>query len=424
MTTRFLLLAGVIAAAVPALAVDLDRPPIRYGTAPADNRVEALVKKLKAGEATLPHAADHGYLRGLLKELGIPLSSQVLVFSKTSLQRTRIGPKTPRAVYFNDEVAVGFCRRGDVIELTAADPQLGTVFYTLDQDPAQNAAITRQTETCLICHSGSSTQGYPGHLARSVSADRTGELVLSRGSKRVDHATPFADRWGGWYVTGTSGKQAHQGNHVVGGHGAAGRDGTNITDLRPYFTAGDYLTPHSDLVALMVLEHQGEAHNRLTRANFLTRQALAEAAEMNAALGRPAGELSESIRRRIDRACEPAVEYLLFAEEAPLTEPVAGTSGFAVEFTTRGPFDRQGRSLRQFDLKTRMFKYPLSYVVYSKLFDGLPPEAKDRVYRRLWEVLTGKDRSKPFAHLSDADRRACLDILRETKPGLPAYWTE
>ncbi|MBX9585425.1 MAG: hypothetical protein K2X87_34395 [Gemmataceae bacterium] len=425
MTTRLLLLAGaVLVAAPPAAAADLDRPPIQYSTAPADNRVEDLVRKIKSGVITLPRDPDTGYLRGLLQELDIPPSSQVLVFSKTSLQRSRIGPKTPRAVYFNDDVAVGFCRRGDVLELAAADPNLGTVFYTLDQDPIRDAAIARQGENCLICHGGSPTQGFPGHLARSVSADRSGELVLSRGTKRVDHSTPFGDRWGGWYVTGTSGKQSHQGNRVVGGSGPAGRDGTNVTDLRPYFTAGDYPTPHSDLVALMVLEHQGEAHNRLTRANFLTRLALAEEAEMNAALDRPAGTRSESTTRRIDRACEPVVEYLLFSEEAPLTGPVAGTSGFAEEFAARGPFDGQGRSLRQFDLTARMFKYPLSYVVYSKLFDGLPAEAKEQVYRRLWEVLTGKDRSKPFAHLSDADRRDCLEILRDTKPGLPAYWKE
>jgi hypothetical protein len=425
MTTRLLLLAGaVIAAAPPAAAVDLDRPPIQYSTAPADNRVEDLIRKIKDGSVALPRDPDAGYLRGLLKELDVPVSSQVLVFSKTSLQRSRIGPKTPRAIYFNDDVTVGFCRRGDVLELSAADPALGTVFYTLDQDPAKKAAVTREGESCLICHGGSPTQGFPGHLVRSVSADRSGELVLSRGTKRVDHTTPFGDRWGGWYVTGTSGRQTHLGNRVVGGHGPAGRDGTNVTDLRPYFTAGDYLTPHSDLVALMVLEHQGEAHNRLTRANFLTRLALAEEAEMNAALGRPAGERSESTSRRIDRACEPVVEYLLFADEAPLTGPVAGTSGFAEEFAARGPFDAKGRSLREFDLKARMFKYPLSYVVYSKLFDGLPAEARDRVYRRLWEVLTGRDRSKPFAHLSDEDRRACREILRETKPGLPAYWQE
>jgi hypothetical protein len=259
-----------------------------------------------------------------------------------------------------------------------------------------------------------------------VSPDVRGELVLSRGSKRVDHSTPVEDRWGGWYVTGTSGKQEHMGNQVVGGwpwaEKGAQPPGENVTDLKPYFTAANYLTPHSDLVALMVLEHQGEVMNRLTRANFQTRQALHEQAELNKAFGDPPTTRSESITKRIHWACEPVVKYLLFCEEAKLTEPVAGTSGFAKEFAARGPFDAKKRSLREFDLKSRMFKYPLSYVVYSKQFDGLPAEAKARVYLRLWEVLTGKDTSKDFAHLSAADRRAALEILCDTKPDLPGYW--
>lgn len=415
----------VVLASAPAF--DLDLPPINYATATPDNAVAPLAAHVRSGKVVLKHDDDHGYLASLLGHLDIPLSSQVLVFSKTSMQRSRIGPKTPRAIYFNDDVTVGFCRRGDVIEIATADPVLATAYYTLDQNPAGGAAFKRETESCLLCHASSANQGLPGHLIRSVSVDRTGELLLARGTKRVDHSTPFADRWGGWYVTGTSGKQTHQGNRVYAGRadesaGSDASDGSNVTDLKPYFTAADYPTPHSDVVALMVLEHQGEGHNRLARANLLTRTALAEQADLNRAFGRPAGERSEGITRRIHGACEPLVEYLLFGEEAPLTGAVAGTSGFAKEFTARGPFDAKGRTLREFDLRTRLFRYPLSYLVHSRAFDGLPPEAKERVYRRLWEVLSGKDRSKAFAHLSAADRAAVSDILRATMRDLPAYW--
>lgn len=412
--------------ALPAVAGDLESPPINYSTAEPKNVVSEFQKKLKAKTVTLKAGDEFGYLQAVLKALDVPASSQLLVFSKTSLQRSRIGPKTPRAIYFNDEVAVGYCRGGDVLEVAAADPDLGTVFYTVDQDTSSAPAFTRQTENCLICHGSSRNQGFPGSLVRSVSADRTGEMVLSRGSKTVDHSTPLEDRWGGWYVTGTSGKQTHQGNTIVGGWSWAEKDNQpaneNVTDLKPYFTAADYLTPHSDLVALMVLEHQGETQNRLTRAGFLTRQALHEQEELNKAFGDPPGTRRESITRRIEKACEPAVQYLLFCDEAKLTDAVAGTSDFAAEFAARGPFDARKRSLRQFDLKTRLFKYPLSYLVYSKQFDGLPAEAKDRIYLRLWEVLSGKDTSKAFSHLSQDDRAAVLDILRDTKPDLPAYW--
>ena len=427
MTIRHALaVALLVSGGPPASAADLDALPIRYATAETDNAVTRLERQHKAKTAELKADDEFGYLKSLLAALDIPASSQVLVFSKTSLQRSRIGPKTPRAIYFNDDIAVGFCRTGEVLEVAASDPNLGTVFYTLDQRPDRAPRFTRQTETCLICHGSSASQGFPGHLIRSVSPDMHGELVLSRGTKRVDHSTPFEDRWGGWYVTGTSGKQEHMGNQVVGGWPWAEKGaqpaGENVVDLKPYFTAANYLTPHSDLVALMVLEHQGEMQNRLTRANFQTRQALHEQAELNKAFGDPPATRNESITKRIHWACESVVKYLLFCEEVKLTEPVAGTSGFAKEFAARGPSDAKKRSLREFDLKTRMFKYPLSYLIYSKPFDGLPAEAKARVYLRLWEVLTGKDTSKDFEHLSKDDRRAVLEILRDTKPGLPAYW--
>jgi hypothetical protein len=419
-------LAIILLWVLPVAAGDLDAPPIEYGKAKGENVVTRLEAALKDKSVLAKPDDEFGYLKAVLKAFDVPASSQVLVFSKTSLQRSRIGPKTPRAIYFNDDVTVGFCRGGDVGEVAAADPQLGTVFYTFDQDTTSPLAFTRQTENCLICHGSSRNQGFPGHLIRSVSADKSGEMVLSRGSKTVDHSTPFEDRWGGWYVTGTSGKQTHQGNRIVGGWNWAEKDqqpaGENVTDLKPYFTVANYLTPHSDLVALMVLEHQGEAQNRLTRAAFVTRQALHEQAELNKSFGDPPGTRRESITKRINWACEAVVKYLLFCEEAKLTEEVAGTSDFAKEFAARGPFDTKKRSLRQFDLKTRMFKYPLSYVIYTKQFDGLPAEAKERVYLRLWQVLTGNDTAKEFAHLSEGDREAVTDILRDTKTDLPEYW--
>jgi hypothetical protein len=413
-----------LAFAVSASAVGLDRPPINYSSATSSDAIAAFFQKVRSGQAAMEWNDDSGYLSSLLKNLDIPLSSQVLVFSKTSLQRARISPKTPRAIYFNDEVAIGYCYRGSVLEIAAADAKLGMVFYTADQESGKGATITRQTESCLIRHGSSANQGFPGYLARSVSAGRSGEPVFSRGSKRVDHTTTFADRWGGWYVTGKSGRQTHQGNRLCDARSGepVGNDGTNVLDLKPFFTVAHYLTPHSDLVALMVLEHQGEAYNRLTRANFLTRVALYEQADLNKAFGRPANERSESITRRIQSACEPLVQYLLFCDEAPLTEAVTGTSAFAKEFTARGPFDSRGRTLREFDLRSRMFRYPMSYLIHSRAFDGLPAEAREQVYLRLWEVLSGKDQTKQFAHLTAADRQAVLEILRETKKGLPGYW--
>lgn len=409
-----------------ATAVDLDRKPIEYSTADAHNPVERLQERLNDGRTQLRYEEGTGYLRSLLHELNVPQSSQMLVFSKTSLQRQRINPRTPRAVYFGDDAYLGYCQKGDVLEVTAVDPQLGAVFYSLSQKKTDKPRFLRQTDNCLICHASSFNQGYPGHLARSVFADGMGLPLLASGTYRIDHSSPLRQRWGGWYVTGDSGKQTHLGNLIVRGNPRPddidNSANVNATNLDRYFKVSPYLTPHSDIVALMVMEHQTEMHNRLLRANFQARIALHDETDFNKALGRPADYRSENTLSRIKNAGEPVVQYLLFCDETQLTDPIKGTSGFTEEFAKRGPHDDKGRSLRQFDLKRRLFAYPCSYAIYSEAFDALPGAVKDYILRRVWEVLSGKDTSKEFAHLSDGDRLAILEILRATKANLPDYW--
>jgi hypothetical protein len=404
---------------------DFDRPPINYSTSDPADAVSRLQKRLDAGELKLKFEDEHGYLPAVLQALDVPTSSQMLVFSKTSMQRDRISPRTPRALYFNDEVYVGFCRLGNVLEIAATDPQLGPVYYTLDQEPDAKPTFKRQTENCLICHTARS-QGTPAHLVRSVFTDRDGHPVLSEGSYLIDHASPLEHRWGGWYVTGTHGGQSHLGNHVVPRRPAPAdlknTDGLNVTDLKGRIDPGAYLSPHSDLVALMVLEHQAEMQNRLTAANYQTRLAHRDADVLNDLDNAPRGRLTEGTARRVDSAAEQLVQYLLFSGEARLTAEMNGTSSFATDFAARGPRDGKCRSLRDFDLKTRLFKYPCSYLIYSEAFDALPGSVKERVYRRLWDVLTGKDTGKEYAHLTAEDRRAIREILSGTKQGLPDYW--
>jgi hypothetical protein len=406
--------------------MDLDRDPVRYSTAPANNTITRLQERIDAGKARLSYEENFGYLPSLLRELKIPLSSQMLVFSKTSMQQRRIGPRTPRALYFADDAYIGFCQKGTVIEVTAVDPQLGSVFYTLEQKPNRRPQLTRQTETCLTCHGSSHNDGLPGHMARSLFVDESGYGILSAGSTRVDHTTPLEKRWGGWYVTGTSGKQKHLGNLISEDREQPEQvdntQGVNVTRLSDRFNTAAYLTPHSDIVALMVMEHQTAVHNLLTRANFLTRWAVQDAVELNKALGKPADYQWESTQRRIKNAGDPLVKFLLLGGEAPLAESIRGTSGFSEEFAKQGPRDSHGRSLRDLDLKKRLFRYPCSYLVYSPSFDALPAPVRDYVLHRLHDVLTGKDTSTDFAHLSAADRQAILEILVETKANLPAYW--
>jgi hypothetical protein len=397
---------------------EFEQEPIRYSQSKPENRVSRLVERIKAGETKLAHEEHFGFLRSLLAELEVPVESQMLVFSKTSLQRHRIAPKTPRALYFNDDVHVGFCQDGDVLEISADDPQLGTVFYTLDQDELLTPNIRRQTDNCLICHGSSQTKEIPGHVVRSVFTDASGLPILSSGSYRIDHTSAIEKRWGGWYVTGTHGDQKHLGNLIV--RGKLERDeidnsaGQNQTCLDGRLETANYLTPHSDIVALMVLEHQADAHNLIARANFLTRQALHYQTSLNRELKEPVDRVWDSTKSRIKSAGEPLVEYLLFSGEAELTAPIRGTSGFAEKFVQVGPRDKQGRSLRDFDLTKRMFRYPCSYLIYSPSFEALPLEVKGYVLRRMREVLSGEDQSEKFSHLSEEDRVAVREILEET----------
>lgn len=409
-----------------AQADEFDREPIRYSTAPTNNPISRLQQRLDAGTAALKFDSQHGYLRAVLQALEVPVSSQMLVFSKTSLQRQFIAPKRPRALYFNDDVYVGFCQRGEVVEISAVDPNLGAVFYTLQQQPAQRPKFMRQTDACLQCHGSSQTRGVPGHLVRSVYADIEGQPLLSMGSFRVDHTTPMAQRWGGWYVTGTHGQQKHLGNLIVHGYREPetvdNRAGQNVTQLKDHCEIGSYLGRHSDLVALMVMEHQAEMHNLIARANYQTRTALYEEVELNRELGRPADYRSETTYRRIKNAGDPLVKYMFFSKETPLTEKLRGTSTFAEEFVRHGPRDAKGRSLRDFDLEKRLFKYPCSHLIYSEAFAALPEAVKTHVYGRMQEVLAGRDYSRDFDHLSADDRQALREILSATKADLASSW--
>jgi hypothetical protein len=428
MTPTRLLVAAATAVlfAGPAAATDLYQPPISYESATPDNAVTRVQKEIAAGRVALSRDDDHGYLRSVLKAFDIPESSQLLVFSRTSLQRSRIGPRTPRALYFNDDVYVGFCQRGDVLEVSVADPLLGTSFYTLDQEPAERPRFTRQTEQCLICHASSAVRGVPGHLLRSVYPDRGGEPMLGSGSYRTDETSPFEQRWGGWYVTGRHPFE-HLGNRTFRGRYDEERvepASQNVTDLRPFFTTGAYPTAHSDVVALMVLGHQAAVHNRIARATLEARSALYYQTELNRALKERPGTQYDSVKGRIASAGDDLVKVLLFSGEAKLTGPVEGTTTFARDFAARGPFDAEKRTLREFDLKTRLFRYPCSYLVYSESFDRMPDPMRDYVLRKLHAVLTGANEEPAFSHLSAGDRAAVLAILRATKPNLPAYWRE
>jgi hypothetical protein len=397
----------------------IDDRAIRYSEHGRRNPVARLQERLAAGQSRLDYDDRSGYLPALLKALDVPVSSQVLVFSKTSFQAPRINPHNPRAIYFSDSVAVGHVPGSDLLELTATDPDAGVVFFTFD--PAKGApALTRRTHECLQCHAIPRTLGVPGLVVRSVYPDRSGMPVFRAGSFFTDHRSPLEQRWGGWYVTGTHGSARHMGNRfTVDDSGTLEAAGSgDITTLDRFFDPGRHLAPHSDLVALMVLEHQVRLTNLITRVAWETKLALAYHANRAVMLNEPAGEWSDSTRRRIEQPAEVLLRSLLMIDESPLTSPVSGTSGFEREYSARGPRDSRRRSLYELDLNRRLYRYRCSPLIYSEQFAGLPREVRDYVSRRLVEVLEGTDRSADFAGITDEERTAALAILDETLPDL------
>ncbi|QDV82952.1 hypothetical protein [Planctomycetes bacterium TBK1r] len=398
---------------------NFEREPINYLDAEVNDPVAQLSKKLESGETTLRYDDQFGYLQSVLEALDVPVSSQTLVFSKTSLQLHRISPRRPRALYFNDDVYVGYCQNGDVLEFAATDANQGAIFYTLKQSARDDQpSFVRDRGNCLSCHASSRTQGVPGYLIRSVFSDPAGRPKLGSGTFLTDHTSPFEQRWGGWYVTGSHGEMRHMGNTICeGDEYTFDRDpGANQSDLDEYIDTDDYIAPHSDIVALMVLEHQTQMHNAIAAANYETRQALHQSYQMNELLERPKDHISESAQRRIAASADRVLRYLLMVDEFQLTDAVKGASDFEAEFASRGIRDSRGRSLREFDLQTRLFKYPCSYLIHSPAFDALPKQVREQVVARLFAILEGRDDSPDFEHLTPKMRRDILDILIETKP--------
>jgi hypothetical protein len=413
-------------AGLPALRVsgqdELIDPPIRYHETRGDNPVIDLFDRVRSGETKLRFDRNHGHLKSILSELQIPVSSQVMVFSKTSLQAGRISPRNPRAIYFNDEVFVGWVRGSPLLEIATADPKLGAVFYTVRMY-SDRPILRRENNACLACHEKTLTGGrIPEHIVRSVMTRRSGKINLLLDEYETDHSSPFEQRWGGWYVTGRHGHIHHLGNSFLEDEQMVRQGEPNREHLDDFIETSGWLSPHSDIVALMVMEHQKEMLNRLTHASFSVRRAEYARSQDGSDDDDKAAEFDSVVEKAAGRI----VEYMLFDEEAFMDAPIQGVSDFATEFSQAGPFDSRGRSLRQFDLTSRMFRYPCSYLIYSPMFDQLPSALKQRVYRRLWETLTATPpdgETSASAGLNRSDRQAILQILRETKTDLPEYWS-
>ena len=417
--TAALLLLGVIAVSSVsgqrggAFRASRDHPAIQYTEGAVDNALADLNRRLDEGTAALAFEGRSGYLRSVLEALGMPVESQVLVFSPTSFQEDYIDFDNP----------LGWVRGADVLELAAQDRRQGTVFYSLEQTPSA-APRLRRRETCLACHLSWDTLGVPGLQVLSMFPMPKDPNAYASGHA-TDHRSRLEDRWGGWYVTGSHGSVAHMGNveveEVEDPHATFGVVPPVIDSMAGRFDLEGFPTPYSDVVALMVLEHQAHMTNLITRIGWEARR-VEHRARMVAPEDRGRSTDDGRFREVVDEAAVELVDYLLFVDEAPLPPGVAGGSGFTEMFSARDPRDSRGRSLREISLDGRLFRYPCSYMIYTEAFDALPETALDAIYRRMWAVLSGEVAESPYDRLALADRQVIVEILRDTKPGLPEYF--
>jgi hypothetical protein len=410
-----------------ALRYDFEYPAIGYAEKPTRNAFARLQQKLDRGEVKLEWKAPRGYLDSLLAALNIDKSSQALVFSKTSLEISYITEKTPRAIYFDDETYVAWVQGAPSLELMAVDSAIGPVFYTLpNRNPAVAAQLNRETLRCLNCHDSFSLMGggVPNFLMVSTYAGIEGERGQRDASIDTSDSTPMARRWGGWYVSGHTGNQPHLGNVVIRSQQDLDKISSlrtgDVDTLKGLFDTKPYLTDKSDVVALLVLQHQVTLHNLITRVNFKARTLATHDKNVAGKTNPTFDDFSPRGQVALKAMLEPLVQGLLNAGASDFPGPMSGNSGFDAWFQKQGPRDPKGRSLRELDLRKRLFRYPLSYLVYSDGFEGLPDYAKRYVYTRLGEVLRGQDQSAPYAKLSEPDRRAMLEILTATKPAFAA----
>jgi hypothetical protein len=396
-------------------------PPINYSHAQPQDVVTHLRADLNSGKLRL-EGSDREIVRALLRRFHIPIASQLLVFSKTSFQRDRISPDHPRALYYTDDCYIGWVP-GGLVEITAIDPKLGPVFYSFDPraiSEKRRPEFSRQND-CLDCHGGHFVPGIPAVFARSVYADKEGDPLYRQGGEVVDYRTPFSERWGGWYVTGTHGNTLHRGNVYASENGdqlvfnpAAG---ANVTNLSRLFDTGNYLTNSSDIVSLLVFEHQLAMQNALTSAGLNCRRMLDYQRHLQEALKEPATDDEphyDSVRSIFDHSAEMVVDALLFKDEASLPDLITGSPAFQKAFSANAPRARDGSSLKDLLLSDHLFKNRCSYLIYSDSFLSLPRPIKHRIYARLAKALDLEQPDPRYTFIHRSERKRIAVILRET----------
>lgn len=385
-----------------------DLPPIRYSDTRAEDALSRLAADLASGAKRVEGVGALERLLFVLRELRVPVESQVLVFSKTSHQNPLIHPRNPRALFFSEDAYVGYVP-GGAIEAVVVDARLGPVFYLIEAGGGGGLRIERDLSNCLSCHGTTRTENVPGMQIRSVHPNADGHPLLALGTSHVTHDTPLAERWGGYYVTGVS-SLPHLGNRTYTEDGPVDPRPSDWRDLRGRIDVAKYPRPTSDIVALMVLEHQCRMHNLLTAAAMQYRRTFFLSKALDAAADPDRGAAG----RVADGAAEKIVAELLFRDEADPGDGIEGDEAFQRAFAARFPRTAAGDSLADFQLYRRIFKNRCSYMIYSQAFRDLPPRVKRAVLAKLKAALAGREPA--FDWLKASERRRIEAILAETLP--------
>lgn len=388
---------------------DFDKAPHNYWQRPLKDRFTRLKQDLETGRIALDRSSEKAFLLSLLKALHIPATSQMLLFSTTSLQLGLINPGNPRAIYFSDDIYLGYIPGGK-IEIVSLDPELGGIFYIFDIPRGEQPIRIERATRCMNCHADEETRQVPGLVVKSVIPGPTGGSLTAYRIAQNGHQIPFSERFGGWYVTGQHSITNHRGN-VIGRLSPQGLS-TQKIEAGKRFDYARYLVPSSDILPQLLHEHQAGFVNRVLEAGYRTRTSLF--------LGQ--GKLTPAARTELDEQANMVVRYLLFADEVPLpTGGVAGEADFKRDFTNQAR-KVGGVSLRDFDLQTRLFKHRCSYMIYSPVFQGLLPEIKQRIYQRLGEALSTEKPDKEYTYLPAVEKQAIRHILKQTLTDLPKGW--
>ena len=389
---------------------DIDEPPHNYRQRIPTDRFTRLKESFEAGRLNVDRSSEKAFVLSLLQVLEIPASSQMLVFSTTSLQLSLISPSNPRALYFNEDVYLGYVPGGR-IEIVSLDAELGGIYYIFDIPRDTQPVRIERSERCMNCHAGDDTGRVPGLVVKSVIPGPTGGSLTAYRLEQSGHGIPFDQRFGGWYVTGDHGLANHLGN--VTGRMAAGVLTKIPNPPGERFSFARYPVATSDVLPQLVHEHQAGFVNRVVEASYRARTALHAGA----------GKLSPEQSAELDEQARLVTRYLLFAEEVPLPPGgVEGVADYKADFLRNRRVAPGGMSLKDFDLKTRLFQHRCSYMIYSPVFTGLPPAMKQRIYQRLGAALSVEKADQEFAYLPAAEKRAIRSILKATLADLPSKW--